>query len=709
MLPSSLGRSHLGPNSRIFVFVLALILGTFLLSWSSLAQGQANGDSRFGLLLKESGVDFLGPAPTVLTKFEVSISGLIIRTKVRQTFVNPGSNWLEGIYTFPLPETAAVDKIRIRIGQRVIEGRIAERDFARRAYQQARTQGKRAALVTQVRPNVFRTAIANVAPQSMIDIELEYQHTVDVRDGLFSVRIPLAITPRYGYQLSSWDEVEALAQEIADLGPAVIEGAGKGAKPVEFNIRMAAGFPIGEIVAPYHAIEQQIQGREAHITLVGDATPGDRDFELNWRAADQEEPQSAAFLENFDGGTYIMVMVAPPTGEADRRRTAPPRDITFVIDRSGSMDGPSMRQAKRATLFALDRLTPRDRFNIIAFNTGMIPLFTGVTTATAPVLQRARDFVNELEAGGGTEAWNAISAAYGHRPAEGRLHQIVFLTDGAVANEELVLNLVRKNAGTKRLFPVGIGSAPNGILMRRAAELGRGTFTYISDFSEVEGRMTRLFAKLERPALTNVEIIWPEGSIVESYPEEAPDLLYGEPMKILARAEGGEGDLVVRGIFNGEAWSRRVPLANPVVAPGVAKAWARSKITVEEARRFDGVLREVVADSVRGIALKFGLVTRYTSLIAVDATPVRDRRDPLNSQKIAANTPRGWQEGEHADASPQGPTKASLAPQPQPIVFNVPQTATPAALKFLVGVALLVLSAVGARWTRRRRLWPAAS
>ncbi len=119
-----------------------------------------------------------------------------------------------------------------------------------------------------------------------------------------------------------------------------------------------------------------------------------------------------------------------------------------------------MRQAKRAILFALDRLTPRDRFNVIAFNTGMIPLFPGVTTATAPVVQRARDFVDELEAEGGTDAWDAIAAAYAHRPSEGRLHQIMFLTDGAIANEELVLNLVRTNARTTRLFTVGIGSAP---------------------------------------------------------------------------------------------------------------------------------------------------------------------------------------------------------------------------------------------------------
>ncbi len=237
------------------------------------------------------------------------------------------------------------------------------------------------------------------------------------------------------------------------------------------------------------------------MTLDG-PVPADRDFELHWTPDVGRAPGAAVFVEPKDGKTYALVMLVPNAPDASLPRM--PREATYIIDTSGSMAGTSIVQAKAALLYALDRLAPGDRFNVIEFNSRARPLFDVPMPVDPATLGRARSFVSGLKADGGTEMREALTLALRAPKVEGFVRQIVFLTDGAVGNENELFALIRERLDDRRLFTVGIGSAPNSHFMTKAAQFGRGTFTYIGDTREVQEKMAALFRKLESPVLTDV-------------------------------------------------------------------------------------------------------------------------------------------------------------------------------------------------------------
>jgi Ca-activated chloride channel family protein len=269
--------------------------------------------------------------------------------------------------------------------------------------------------------------------------------------------------------------------------------------------------------------------------------------------------------------------------------------------------------------------------------------------------------------------------------SETHLRQIVFMTDGSVGNEEELYSLIERQLGSARLFTVGIGSAPNSWFMRKSAELGRGTFVIISALHEVREKMDRLFEKLEYPQVTNINVNWPGGTLIESYPAVVPDLYLGEPVTIKAKSSGefAPGDRVtISGDSASGAWTRDLPLANKDDDPGIGALWARAKIAAlhdEERRGADAATtRKTIVDT----ALAHHLVSKYTSLVAVDKTPVRPAGDPLSREQVPNLLPYG---------------------QSMNAIFGFPATATDATLLQLRGlaiifVALLLLGAGRTRW-----------
>jgi Ca-activated chloride channel family protein len=311
--------------------------------------------------------------------------------------------------------------------------------------------------------------------------------------------------------------------------------------------------------------------------------------------------------------------------------------MIFVIDTSGSMYGVSIEQARQALQRAIDGLQPGDLFNVIEFSSHATPLFAQSSPATAANLLMAQAFVGRLQANGGTEMEGALQLALRSPPEESLLRQVVFITDGAVGNEEDLFRLIEARLDTARLFTVGIGSAPNSWFMRKAAEVGRGAFTTISAQHEVAEKMDRLFRKLEHPQLTNIQLEWPGGIPVETYPAVVPDLYLGEPVAVRIRAAGAfrPGDVLrITGDSVAGAWGAEVSLDVQAESPGVGALWARARIAAlrDEERR--GADADAVRSEIVSTALRHHLVSRYTSLIAVDKTPARAagellRKDPV--------------------------------------------------------------------------------
>jgi Ca-activated chloride channel family protein len=397
-----------------------------------------------------------------------------------------------------------------------------------------------------------------------------------------------------------------------------------------------------------------------------------------------------------------------------------PRDVTFIVDTSGSMHGPSMDQAKQAVLKALKRLGPADRFNVIRFADETRALFAAAAPATPDNVARAWYYVKALKAEGGTMMRPALERALaaGGIGDESRLAQVIFVTDGAVGNEDELFALIAERLGGNRLFTIGIGSAPNSYFMRKSAELGRGSFTHIGDVMEVERRMEALLRKLENPALTDLSSAWPDavGEAVQQYPQPIPDLYAGEPVVFTARLEGValsalEGHLVIGGKRGGRDWQRRLSLNAMDDAPGVAAIWARAKLEQIEDGRYKGADPQDLRRRALAVALAHRLVTRYTSLVAVAEEIVRPPEEMLKRGEIARNLPEGW-DYEHVFGE-AGKTMR-LRELPAPLLrkssatnpIDLPRGATTARQQMLFGALFLSLSLlmlVFARLGRRLR------
>jgi len=644
------------------IAAFVLLLAAFAIAANAEA---AAPEAPHGGTLRFKVADGFVDAPLVATHVEIDVAGVVARTRVTQRFVNPGSEWREGVYVFPLPDNAAVDHLDLAFGARRIVGVIRERAQARREYEQAKSEGRKAALVEQERPNLFTTSVAPVGPDEEVVVAIEYQQTLRYDGGTYSLRFPMAITPRYvpGTPAmilpvgTGWSPDTDRVPDASRITPPVVHPAAGKVLPVTLTLDLDAGAPLATLESRYHEVRViERPGHRYTVELAG-PVPADRDFEMAWVPELGRSPSAALFGETYQGHGYALAMLMPTLPEAGALRV--PREVTFVIDTSGSMAGSPIVQAKAALALALERLGPGDRFNVVEFNSHARALFAAPMPVDPATLGRARSFVNGLLANGGTEMHKALALAL--QPGEaapGMIRQVVFLTDGAVGNEDELFGLIRERLGDRRLFTVGIGSAPNAHFMRKAAQFGRGTHTNIGDVREVAARMAELFRKLESPVLTDIVIDWPAGS--EAWPRQLPDLYAGEPIVASARAPSLDGEVVVRGNFAGKPWRAVLPLSGSGGHEGVHALWARAKIDALADAQVAGADAEEIRAAIVRVALGHHLVSKHTSLVAVDVTPTMPAGTPLQRTAIAGNLPHGTEYEAFFGALPQTATPAAL-------------------------------------------------
>lgn len=606
-------------------------LAGLLLALAPLAQAQDGQEE--GLLLRDEG----GWVATLAmdTSVDMQVRGLHAEVTVRQTYRNDASTWREGRYLLPLPADAAVGGLTLRVGERLIEGEIQEKAKARETYERAAAAGQQAGLVEQNRPNLFSTAVANIGPGEEVEIEVRYWQPVAYRDGVFSLGLPLTLTPRY-LPGRGGDQAGPRDPERIDAAAAAFDAGSALPPTVSLVAEIEAGLPLQKVHSPTHAVSVSAEGRTYRAALAALVEPSDRDFELRWEPVPSQAPRSAVFTDRVGGEDYALVMLVPPT-----MPTAPlPRELILVIDNSGSMMGASMEQAKDAADRALARLRPGDRFNVIRFDDTLERLFPEAVPAEPANVARARVFVRSLQASGGTEMLPALEYAFAGAAPAGYLRQVVLATDAAIGNEDELLRVVETRRGDARLFPVGIGSAPNEHFLRKAAEAGRGTRAVIRDVNEVADQMDALLARLDRPAMRDISLDWPGAA--DAYPARVPDLYQGEAIQVVARLDALQGALTVRGLAP-SPWSRRVPLTPEATtpAPGIGRLWARGRIDELEDRLRRGADEDEIRPAIVDVALRHGLVSRFTSLVAVDRTPVRPQGEDLASTRIANGTPEG--------------------------------------------------------------------
>ena len=570
--------------------------------------------------------------PLKHTDVDARVRGHVAQVRVAQEFRNDQREAIEVTYTFPLPENAAVDAMRMVVGERVIEGEVQARAQARDTYERARAEGHTSALLEQERPNIFTQSLANIPPGETIVVEISYLQTLSQDAGTYEFVFPMVVGPRFC-------PPGGVADEARILVPVLGEGVRAG-----HDVSLSLDVAIGSKIVGWDSRTHTVTGQSTHAgfsaELADAETIPNRDFVIRWSAAgDTTQARLLLGPKDAKGKGHFALIIQPPALDLDQ--LVGQRELIFVVDRSGSMWGVPLALAKQTLREGLRGLRPVDTFNVIGFESGTQQAFATSRPANETNLVLAERFIDGLQAGGGTMMAGAVEAALAPALSEGRNRYVFFLTDGFIGNETEIFSnargLVRRaeDQGLRsRVFGVGIGAAPNRELIAGISSAGEGVDLYVGnreDPREVVEAWQRL---VDHPVLETMKIDWGGLKVANLYPSELPDLFASHSVVLLGRYGGspsGDVTLVAKNPATGMAVTIPVVVMSSELDDRIlATLFAREQIASLTAAAWDGALApDELERSVTAIGLEQHLVTAYTSVVAVDRSRVVGDGDPL--------------------------------------------------------------------------------
>jgi Ca-activated chloride channel family protein len=621
-------------------------------------------DAGFGALQTER-----GPLPMTALDVDARVAGVVASLEVAQTFVNTTKGALEATYIFPLPDRAAVRRFRMEVGGRVIEGAIDERGAAREQYDQAIAAGHRAAITEEERPGVFTLRVGNLMPGEAATVRLSLVGPLPVDDGEVTFRFPLVVAPRYipGAALGG-DQAGLGAAEDTDLVPDAsrisppvrLPGC---PNPVRLGIRVAlADGAVRDVASSLHSVTTALRDGQVVELRAGERL--DRDFILRWHVDASELRSTLACADDPDGkaGTFVLTLVPPSTASL----AAKPRDVVFVIDRSGSMGGWKMVAARRATARMIDTLTSRDRFSVLAFDNDIDVLpERGLTSASDRHRFRAVERLAKIEARGGTELAAPLRLALQQLVGgtDDRERVIVLVTDGQVGNEDHILRELAPNLKNVRVFTLGIDQAVNAAFLRRLAGAGGGLCELVESEDRLDAVMAKVHRRIGTPIATELAIK-PVGLEIDRgtvAPKKLPDVYLGAPVVIFGRYRGAapaNASVELDATSLGAPFHVRVDRAAEQAGDWLAPSWARAQIRELEDRYAAGA-RELEGEIV-AVSKQFGVLSRFTAFLAVDRSEVANKGGKLQQVVQSVEPPAGWDRELTRGVAPP----AAMAPMP---------------------------------------------
>ena len=704
---------------KVIYFISILFLLSFLFSYDT-----SNGDDilpshpevtlddiKEGTLLSESEKEgYYNIIPNLHTNVHVDVSGMVLNTTVDQIFTNNSVEPIEAIYAFPLPTNAAVNNMTMIINDRLIQGTIKEKIEAKKIYQKAKSEGKRASLTVQERSNIFTNSVSNIMPGDTIIVRINYVNEVKYEKGVFSLRHPMVVAPRYitgntvtGYSGTGWAFDTDMVPDASKITPHVLKPGERSKNSISLSVNLDIGLDVERIESPSHNIKinKKIEGLY-DIELDKKNNIPNKDFVLEYTIKKGKEPKAAIFVNSVNDENYFMLMAMPPKENFNQEINIP-KDMVFVIDVSGSMKGESIEQAKNSLVYAINNLKETDGFNVIPFSSGFTNLNPTIMPANTKNKKMAIEYIKTLQAGGGTEAAPPLKSAMYMKSDDTKLKMIVFITDGSLGHEQHVINLVKSNLGNARLFSIGIGSAPNSHLLEKISREGRGTFTYISNTSQVSSKVEKLFKKIEMPVLSNINFKLDGKS--EIYPNPIPDLFLDEPLVVFGKVDSLTQ---LSAQFSGKNANGYFKIDLPVDLTrsqsnlSIGAIWARKKIDgyMDEWHLGDKSVKQKIID----IALDHNLVSKFTSFVAVEHK-ITNPDDIAQIIPIPIDLPEGWDYNAIFGGPPDivdNPQKIQ-APSQKPKVQNqqnritrilLPNTATDMPTYFAFGLSMMLISLI---------------
>ncbi len=550
------------------------------------------------------------------TDARVVVTGPVAHAVVTQTWENPNTVPVDGLYIFPLPENAAVTDMSLRIGDRLIKGEMKRREEARALYDKARSEGRVAGLLDQERPNIFAQRVANIVPGARVEVVLAFDHEIRCEEEDCEYVFPTVVGPRF---------IPCRQADPGAIDPPVVAQGRNTGQALALTVDLEGGVSFRDLRSPSHKVTVTNEGAgRARVVLAADeAALLNRDVRLAWRVGGPApEVGLVAWRDprlKDEPGVFALI-IQPQADPTDDEAAA--REIVFVLDCSGSMSGMPIEAAKNVVRKALPALRPKDTFQIIRFSERASGLGPEPLPATPENVRRALAYLEGLRGEGGTEMISGIRAAL-DRPADPeRLRIVAFLTDGYIGNEREILGEVRRLIGGARLFSFGIGSSVNRYLLEDLAEEGRGQAAFLGTRETPDQMVERFVGRIATPVLTDIRITFEDLDVGDIEPAGIPDLFAGQPLVIHGRyRKPGTGVVLVEGRRRGRAETlRRVAVLPDQAADheALGRLWARARIHRLSRDLYDGDRPEVVA-AITDLGLRLHLMTPYTSLVAVDS------------------------------------------------------------------------------------------
>lgn len=562
----------------------------------------------------EGGDPAIDRLPLKDTRVDVAITGVIADVTVRQVYENRGTRPIHARYVFPASTRAAVYAMTMTVGDVRTVARIRERKQAAREFEAAKKEGKSASLLEQSRPNVFTMKIANVLPGDTISVELKYTELLVPTDGVYEFVYPTVVGPRYSEkpegQTSPGDEFVKTPYTHQDEAP-----------HSEFHLSgvVSTGVALQDLASPSHQLDvRSISAGRSEITLAGsDGLAGNRDFILRYRLTGEEITSGLLLYQSRNENFFLLMAEPPRVVEADE---VPPREYIFVLDVSGSMNGYPLDTAKKLMSDLANVLRPSDRFNIVVFADGSATFSPVSVPATRPNLTRALQFVGQKKGGGGTRLLAALEQAVAIPRQAETSRSIVLVTDGYIEAEADVFDYVRGQRNAVNVFAFGIGSSVNRFLIEGIARAGLGEPFIVTEPGEAAEAAARLRRYIDTPVLTGIDVTFNGFDAYDVEPARVPDLFASRPIVVFGKWRGSaSGSIDISGRTGRGVYQTSIAVSPSKVDTrhaALRHLWARTRIADLSDFGPGAPSEERIAD-ITSLGLSYGLLTRYTSFVAV--------------------------------------------------------------------------------------------
>ncbi len=576
--------------------------------------------------------------PLKFTSAEVNISGIIAEVKVEQIYCNEGTSVLEAIYVFPASTKAAVNYMQMNIGNRILIAKIEKKEKARQEYEQAKEEGKTATLLEQDRPNVFQMNVANILPGDTIIVEMHYTELIVPNGGIYEFVYPTVVGPRY---VSPSQEGEGWFET-----PYQHEGEEPFYK-FDIGVRINAGMTVKEVECPSHkSLEINfVSGNTVLCDLPDSASSeGNKDFILRYRLSG-DELESGMLLYKGEDENFFLAMVQPPKNPRDDQ--IPPREYVLIMDVSGSMHGFPIGVSKTLLVDLLRNLRTEDRFNVLFFAGGSQLLSETSLPATLENIDMAVQMIENKQGGGGTELLPALERALALQGTEDYSRTFVIATDGYVAVEKEAFDLIRNNLNEANFFPFGIGSSVNRYIIEGMAHVGMSEPLIVTDETEAPEKAEQFREYIENPVLTNIDVVYKDFEVYDVEPLTVPDVLAERPVLIFGKWDGvPSGEIRLTGKSGNNLYTADLNVGEYRSSESNAALrylWARHRIQILD--DYGSVQNYWDQDSslikeITALGLKYNLLTKYTSFIAVDSI-VRNEGGEMETVKQPLPLPEG--------------------------------------------------------------------